>query len=94
MALAKDFTDTTTGLQHVIDRLLNWKFFSAQVRVKQHRLKLPRETRDVIDALASMFGNQGWMDECAMATVLDVAVEKVVSDLRQIEAEQRGLAFR
>ena len=59
----------------VKDRLANWKFREAHVKLVQ-----AGEGHDVVTALDEMFGDCGWFDG-HMATILEAAVDRVFDEL-------------
>jgi hypothetical protein len=65
--------------ENLIGRLENWKFKQA----KAYTRDISTKQRDVIEALATLWGDTGWARGGALADLIEYVVGSLVADIHQ-----------
>lgn len=79
-----EFTDTTTGAQHAIRALLEWKFSTAKAYIDTRKVGMDLDPRTCLDALAATFGNTGRING-SMEPIICAAINYLCDYLKTIE---------
>ena len=69
---------------NVRDRLINWKFRKAWYNLQDDGPETADE-REVIHALAALFGNAGWGMEGNMGVVLEALIDRLVQESESVD---------